>query len=112
MSSYTKPNAFWYRPDTPGDNDGDYTKTNAFWFRGPSSKTLEAGFEYVGPSAIVKRLATETLSLSDPTASLSRLATEALSTSDIPIYLERLAIEVLSPNTFKRRPKFFTFLID
>lgn len=64
--------------------------------------------------AVVKRLATEALSTSDPAAALSRLAVEALSTSDIPAYLTRLAVEVLSPNidAQRRRPKFFTFLID
>lgn len=62
--------------------------------------------------AVVKQLATESISTSDPTASLSRLTVEALSTSDIPTYLTRLAIEVLSSNTeMRRRPKFFTYLI-
>lgn len=62
--------------------------------------------------AIVKQIATESLSISDPSASLNKIAVEALSTNDIPIYLSRLAIEVLSSNVSNRRPKFFTYLIE
>jgi hypothetical protein len=60
--------------------------------------------------AVLTRLATETLSTSDPAAALSRLAVETLSTSDVSAALSRLVVEVLSSVTErKRRP--VTFLI-
>lgn len=59
--------------------------------------------------AYLTRLATETLSTSDPAAALSRLAVEALSTSDVSAALSRLAVEVLSSNKLRKRP--ITFLI-
>lgn len=113
MSSYTKSGSFWYRPDSPGDNDSTYTGANRYWYRGPDSKTLADGFEYVGTSAKLHRLTAEALSSVDPSAQINRLSGEVLSTSDVSAYLNRLVLEVLSSNiTDRRRPKFFTFLID
>jgi hypothetical protein len=63
--------------------------------------------------AQLHRLTAEALSTSDVSAQINRLAGEVLSASDIPAYLNRLVLEVLSSNAeMRRRPKFFTYLID